>query len=131
MDIELIRQLKIGVPPDIQMIFSKEIAQFITANRIMPFQEFEVLETLQATPVAKKGAAKIPLQLQQKLPPYSTHGGMKIPHLHYNGQVFILDGAQWDAFSGMMLEKIKAKVNSINKVSFNQLMELSSTIGNI
>lgn len=124
---------KWGVPKDVLLIHSKEIAKFLLDNKIQPFEEINVLESLGQTVAVKKAAAKPSPDpwIQQRLPDYSIWGGMKIPHLHYNGQVFMLDQKQWAAFSRVMLTKIREKLADTKEVSFDELMELSSVVGNL
>ncbi|MEA3292206.1 MAG: hypothetical protein U9Q71_07905 [Pseudomonadota bacterium] len=55
-------------------------------------------------------------------------GGMIVPHLHFRGDIYMLNDEQWKAFSGEMLGTIRAKLEKVNAVSFDDLMELSDAI---
>ena len=55
-------------------------------------------------------------------------GGMVVPHLHFRGNIYMLNDKQWKAFSGEMLETLRARMGSVNAVNFDELMELSDVI---
>ena len=55
-------------------------------------------------------------------------GGMRGPHLHYAGEIYILNDKQWQDFSAQVLGKLKEKLNGAQKVTFNQLMEVSDAV---
>ncbi|MBP9211073.1 MAG: hypothetical protein KBF37_12220 [Saprospiraceae bacterium] len=52
-------------------------------------------------------------------------GGLRIPHLHFKGDVFLLDDRQWNELSSAVLEGFKEKLNRAKSVSFEQIMKLS------
>lgn len=56
-------------------------------------------------------------------------GGRKIPHLHYKGDLYILDSIQWKEFSSKIVKEFSEKLEHANTVSFNKLVELAEAIG--
>ena len=50
------------------------------------------------------------------------YGGMRIPHFHYAGQVYLLNEQQWAAFSEKVLSGVKEKLAATHKVGYDELM---------
>ncbi len=116
-----LHEWKFGVPRDVLVLHSNEIAEFLRANKIKPFAEQQISHNVEMKSELRKPQPD----------PWMIYGGIKVPHLHYNGQVFMLNEKQWKEFSGSMLTKVKDKLAHTNEVSFEQLMELSSVVGKL
>jgi len=56
------------------------------------------------------------------------YGGMTTPHVHFQGEVYILEEKDWYAFSSEIKEKFIDKLKNANTLSFDQVMALSETI---
>jgi hypothetical protein len=61
----------------------------------------------------------------------SIRGGIRAPHLHYNGEIYLLNKEQWNEFSGGIIKEFSKKLAETKNVSFNQLMELSDVMSEI
>jgi len=55
-------------------------------------------------------------------------GGIRTPHLHLEGDIFLLDEKQWKEFSAKMMKKFQAKLSRVNAVSFEQAMGISEAV---
>jgi hypothetical protein len=55
-------------------------------------------------------------------------GGIRIPHLHYKGDVYALDERQWQEYTKGILEGFQTKLANSKSVSVEQLVELSEAI---
>lgn len=55
-------------------------------------------------------------------------GGIRVPHLHWKGDIYVLDEKQWSAFSGKLVKEYQEKLAKVSTVSFDQLIELSEAI---
>jgi hypothetical protein len=51
---------------------------------------------------------------------------MKLPHLHYGDNIYLLSDRQWADFSSKVLTEIKAKLGATQKVTFEQLAEAAA-----
>lgn len=55
-------------------------------------------------------------------------GGLKIPHFHFKGDVYLLDEKQWRDFSAKVIKDFQTRLDRVNTVSFEQVMELSEVV---
>jgi len=78
---------------------------------------------LQASEQVAEPAAK-----SRAIKPRPFPGGMRIPHLHYGGDVYLVPEEKWQAISQTFLGKFQDKLKNARNVSFEQIMELSETI---
>ena len=60
-----------------------------------------------------------------------TRGGMRMPHLHYGGEIYMLNAAQWAEFSTTAVSALTEKLAKSQKVSFERLMQFSEAITGI
>ena len=58
-------------------------------------------------------------------------GGMKMPHLHYKGEIFALNSAQWAEFSKTAVTSLADKLGKAQNVTFENLMDVSRAIAGI
>jgi len=58
-------------------------------------------------------------------------GGIRIPHLHYEGEIYLLSDSQWNTFSKRLINTFKEKLSKAKTVSFEQLMEISEAVSAI
>ncbi len=59
------------------------------------------------------------------------NGGMRVPHLHYDGKIFLLDELQWKDFSKTIINDFRLKLEKANSINYEQLMELSGAMESI
>jgi hypothetical protein len=57
-----------------------------------------------------------------------TRGGMRMPHLHYAGEMYLLNESQWAAFSKGAMAALTEKLGSAGRVSFENVMAVSDVI---
>jgi hypothetical protein len=55
----------------------------------------------------------------------TIRGGIRVPHLHYNGEIYLLNKEQWNEFTSEIIKDFKRKLDEAQNVSFSQFMELS------
>ena len=96
----------------------------------------ELVKRWELKPVPEEYLARdeIPFEIERgemriKIPPFP--GGMRNPHLHFKGEVFLLNEEQWGEFSKQIVEDFKAKLSSVKTVNFEQLIELQSALDNL
>jgi len=56
---------------------------------------------------------------------YNPYGGMKMPHIHYAGEVYVLTEPQWAVFSKSVMEAFANKLHSAQRVTFDQVVGLA------
>jgi len=58
-------------------------------------------------------------------------GGIKIAHLHFKGDIYLLNESQWKNFSVGVVREFQNKLAKVNTVSFEQVMEISEAVDGI
>ena len=90
----------------------KLIGQFIRTNEMKP-------SVIGQVGVGMGAPAKALIDL-------GIRGGMKVPHLHFNDRIYLMNPAQWAQFSANIIADCKAKPANVKQVSFDQGMLLGS-----
>ncbi len=118
-------QLINGIPRDFWIVHEQWIGQFITENKLTPISKEAQTNLVigSAAPVetvaTKAASAKIPIW---------WYGGMKAAHLHFKGNVYVLQPEQWAKFNAPILDKLKAKLNAARTVNFQDTLEISEAV---
>jgi hypothetical protein len=60
--------------------------------------------------------------------PYPFPGGIRVPHLHFKGEIYLLNRKQWKEFAGDTIKGFHEKLERANNVTFDQLMEVSEAV---
>ncbi len=117
-----------GRPADFWMAHAVDVERFIKASKLKPVSQ-QTLQLRSAGPGAA-AARELPQELSYE-PWWWKYGGMRVPHLHFEGDLFLLNAEQWKAFSGGIIKEFSQKLAGANAVSFGQLMDLSDTVNEI
>ena len=116
------RDFIFGKPRDFWTNYKDQIGQLVKEGKLQPaelndlplHQDIETMALLtSSTPKNKR----------------QFFGGMRTPHVHYQGNVYILKEEQWQDFSSKIKDQFIEKLKNANTLSFDQVMELSETIG--
>jgi len=114
---------RIGIPTDFWIIYAKNVQRFIEANKLQPVSS----ETLGL----KTGKAETKERMMADYPWWWRFGGMKAAHLHYGGELYMLNKRQWSDFSSQILKEFNEKLAGAKAVSFSHLMDLSEAVNGI
>ncbi len=121
---------KYGGHLDHWVINHKRILKFVEHNKIRPIERehFVFDDPVPVVPMAgtKESIEAVPIR---PFPPFP--GGLKCAHLHCRGDVFLLTDVQWREFSGAVIKDFQTKLDAVETVGFDQLMELSKAIGGL
>ena len=60
-----------------------------------------------------------------------TRGGMRMPHLHYAGEIYLLNEAQWANFSKIATKSLAERLAKVQKVGFEEVMQVSEALAKI
>lgn len=112
---------KRGIPADLWNMHAKLVEKIIKNSE---------LEVMQHSAIRSDVAKKISSE-QEYARWYLKNGGMKAPHLHYNGEIYLLNKKQWSEFSNEILKEFSKKLAETKTVSFGQLMDLSESMNEI
>ncbi len=58
-------------------------------------------------------------------------GGLRIPHLHYGADIYLLDRAQWKEFSATVLREAVDRIAKAKEISFEQTLELTEAVNTL
>jgi hypothetical protein len=64
----------------------------------------------------------------EMIPQWWKYGGMKIAHLHYQDQVYMLNNEQWRSFSKNLLESFSKNLEQANAVSFENALGICDAL---
>jgi hypothetical protein len=81
-------------------------------------------------PVQAKEKAKANVQMSLE-PFWWKYGGMRVPHLHFKDQVYMLNDEQWKTFSKSLLGAFKTQLEKANTVSFENAQTISDDLENV
>jgi hypothetical protein len=75
------------------------------------------------TQMAQAEKPKAPAILKIQFP-----GGIRFAHLHYKGDVYQVSPEGWKEFTQVVMDGMVQKLKAAKSVSFDQVMEISSSI---
>jgi len=119
-----------GIPADLWLQHGHIVESFIKEQKLKPVDPKFLVTKLEVL----AGSPRQSLQPRQPQKPVESNrhpGGIRIAHLHFRNDVYLLDAAQWKAFSGKVLEQFSAKLSKASTVSFDQLLDLSDAVDSI
>lgn len=116
-----------GIPAPIWLNRMEMIEGFIKENGLQP----AALETLPISPLMNQAAGAEIAERAPKIRWPGFPGGIKIPHLHFRGNVFILKEELWQKFSTGLVKDLQGRLAKAKTVSFEQAMEISEAIDSL
>jgi hypothetical protein len=114
-----------GGPRDFWVTNLETIANFIARNEI-PAMEKEHLIMDDPIPLSPESAAET-----SRLKRPSFPGGLKCPHLHSKGDIYLLTEEQWNEFKKEIVPEFEKKLRNAKSVNYTELMQLSEVISGI
>jgi hypothetical protein len=125
-DLILHRHLPNGGWLDYWVKNAEAIGEYVRAKKLKPVGAATVPSLVGELPSgAGAGAKAVSSAVRIKDP--GIRGGLRVPHLHFDGNVFMLNEQQWAEFSGNIIAESKAKLGKVNSVNFDQAMILAQT----
>jgi hypothetical protein len=123
----ILKQWTSGIRADFWHLKENLIGEFIAKNKIPVLEKISnaVIEehTRDVAGALNPISAKISIDKIKNWP-----GGLKNPHLHFKGNVYLLDDAQWNKFSAPILKELSTKLTSLPSISFDGLVDAHATI---
>lgn len=130
-DLEYLQYWKNGGRWDLWVHDVSMVRDFIKRHKLEAIGKEELLARkhvldapVAAVPVATEAHAGL-------IPRIGYTGGMRAPHLHYGGEIYSLDRAQWREFSERTLDKLRERLADVKTVGFEQAMELSDVVSSV
>lgn len=117
-----------GIPSDIWTNFSESIGQLISKEKLKPV-DARTLTTPNQVHFAMSGLpAQAPEMARAKSSAqeiFDIRGGMKALHVHYKGDIYLLNEKQWKSFTSVVVKDFKAKLEAAGAISFDQAMDIA------
>jgi hypothetical protein len=120
-----------GIPADLWLQHGRIVEGFIKEQKLKPVDPKFLVTKLEVLTAEPQAVASATATAKARLNPIDIRGGIRIAHLHFQNNVYLLDAAQWKAFSGKVLEQFSAKLSKASTVSFDQLLDLSDAVDSI
>ena len=122
-----------GIPADIWYEYERDVGEFIERNKLKaaPLESLAheaTMETGQTAMRTHETAMKTSQPAINIKYIIDIRGGRRGPHLHYKGQIYLLNAEQWKMFSGGIIQKFSKKLSKANAVNFEQFMDLGESV---
>src|SRR3990172_10239212 len=125
----LIRHWIFGIPAPFWLKNLKMIEQTIRELKLEPVPTESLMTEVHHAPMGAmaREQEKAPLRIW----PRPIPGGIRIPHLHFRRDIYLLNERQWKDFSVKVIKDFQAKLSKVNTVSFEQAMEISEAVDSL
>ncbi len=138
LDLSKVLIWRIGRPADIWLSHSALVASVIKKFRLkaldvasypsMPAMDAGMIEEVAMNATRAKAATVIPPKLRWPRP---FPGGLRIPHVHFGADVYLLNDVQWKDFSTSVLRDVTKRISSAKEISFEQTVELAEAVNTL
>jgi hypothetical protein len=120
--------IRFGIPADFWVLKEQMVGEFIAANKLSAVTH-EAMR-VDAHPISEKLAT---VKHKSITVDYilNIRGGRRTPHLHYKGDLYILDAKQWKAFSAPLLKEFGNHLATANSIGFENFIEIGESISAI
>lgn len=116
-----------GIPAPIWLTHAQVIEDYINSQRLKPVAP-ELYEGLLVSGALSAATSREAVALFPKIP---FPGGIRIPHLHFRGQLYTLNSDQWKGFSEKVVKEFQAKLADAHKLTFEQVLDVSEAVSGI
>jgi len=122
---------KYGRRADLWLSGQEALGKFLRKYRIKALPRASY--PYDATPMLQEiPSAKVMKQMRvEALWPRPFPGGIRIPHVHFEGELYILNPKQWKAYSALVMNDVQERISKASKVDFAQLIEISEAAGKL
>jgi len=113
---------RFGIPADIWLLREREIGEFIKEYQLEPVSRKNIGYAGETTEV-EEGAAAMDIKYILDI-----RGGRRVPHLHYRGNLYLLNQDAWRDFSGRIVTEFSERLAASQSVPFESFMDLTDTM---
>ncbi len=89
------------------------------------------IDKLKLTPMAFSKKDSVATAEMEFLPPWWKYGGIKVAHLHFQDQVYLLNHEQWSSFSRDLMKSFSKTLAQAQGVSFDNALGISDVFESI
>lgn len=114
-----------GIVGPIWRVESELVGAFIKEGKLKPIDQMSLGRGYPKQP--SRSTSREPVEFRGPWPlPYP--GGIRGPHLHWQGDIFELKTEQWQDFSQQVIGRYQEKLATAQTVRFDDLVELSAVM---
>ena len=106
------------------MKYAELIGDVIKDFELEPVHQEMIAPTLRASDFEKSALTK---EMMAYIDP-NIYGGKRFAHLHYRGDIYMLNHEQWQTFTGRVKDDLIKKLQMANAISVEQFQDLSDAI---
>ena len=106
----------VGIPADFWLSHAEMVGKFIDEHDLQPAN----MHMKQVTAQAKRA-----IDINDLINPW---GGRKLAHLHYRGELYVLNEKQWQEFTTNITREFSSKLAKAGTISFDQFIKLSDAM---
>lgn len=103
--------------------YDNVIGDVIKDFKLEPLKE-EIVSPLMKASEAQRAAAVQPMIYFDP----DIYGGKRFAHLHYRGEVYMLNREQWQSFTARIKDDLIDRLHSANNISVEQIQDLNDAI---
>lgn len=122
----VLRRWIFGLPAPIWLRNIDMIGKVVQENKLQPVDR-DTLFPLAVAEGAGGEQEKAALVLDKRVYP----GGIRIAHLHYKGEIYLVKEELWRDFSGKVVRDFQARLGNVKSISFEETMQLSEAVDSL
>ena len=103
--------------------YADVIADLIKDFKLEPIKE-QILSPMKMTSEQQKAAAMQPMIYFDP----DIWGGKRFAHLHYRGDIYMLNREQWQSFTARIKDDFITRLHAANSISVEQIQDLNDAI---
>lgn len=115
-----------GGPRDIWIKHVDAIQKLITEKKLKPVDPSHYIPDLPTQVISQTLEGATPTFRRIHFP-----GGIRLPHVHFKGDMYLLSDEQWKEFSGKLVKEFQAKLSRARVLNIESLMDLSAAIDTV
>lgn len=124
-----------GIPSDIWQRFSENIGQLISKEKLTAVEMGHLMTPNQVNFALSRQSAVMDMAVAETTVKskaisrefFDIRGGMKAPHVHYKGAIYMLNDAQWKKFTALVVNDFKTKLETAGSINFDQALDVAET----
>jgi hypothetical protein len=117
-----------GIRADHWLVHRKPIEEFVKKHRIPAAVSEHAMAERMLPASSLRGVERNEIEEWLRRRPWP---GIRPPHLHLDGDIYLLTDEQWREYSQMAIKEVQEKLGRTQTISFHDMMEISETVGGL
>jgi hypothetical protein len=108
---------------DFWLTNAEQVGKFIDSNKLKPISQ----ESMEMRTAGTEKATEGSMLLQW----WWKAGGIRVAHLHFEGNIYLLNANQWKAFSSTIIKEFGRKLSEAGTVNYGNLMNIADAMSEV